>query len=282
MDDVRPPQTHSPRKSKSIANTHKESQPSKRDSDISFLERKFRSLTLRRASTTPTGPETIGELGLNLLHEPPECLVDFIFVHGLRGGSRKTWSASPSQAHYWPKEWLPADPDFRRVRIHSFGYNSDWMDRRENLLTIHEFGQSLMEEIQSSPSIRRSKNTPIVFIGHSMGGLVIKKACILSRENPAFLELGPRIHSIFFLATPHRGSDLAQILNNMLRALPTGNKPFLGSLEAGSETINSLNDQFRHVCSGMAIHSFIESVPMNLGPVGSSLVVTKQSATLGE
>ena len=225
--------------------------------------------------------DTIGDLGLNLLHEPAECLVDLVFVHGLRGGSRKTWSASPSIAHYWPKEWLPADPDFRHVRIHSFGYNSDWLDRRENLLDIHDFGQSLIEELQNSPQIRRDKNTRIVFIGHSMGGLVIKKACILAKENPSFHDLGLRIHSLYFLATPHRGSDLAQALNNMLKVLPTGSKPFLGSLERGSETINTLNDQFRYVCKGIAIHSFMESVPMSWG-TGSGLVVEKHSATLGD
>ena len=223
----------------------------------------------------------VGDLGLNLLYEPNECLIDFVFVHGLRGGSRKTWSASPNPAHYWPKEWLPADSDFKYVRIHSFGYNSDWLERRENLLNIHDFGQSLIEEIQASPSIRRDQNTRIVFIGHSMGGLVIKKACILSRENPSFHDLGDRIHSIYFLATPHRGSDLAQTLNNMVKAIPgSGSKPFVGSLERGSETINTLNDQFRHVCKRMALHSFIESVPMKF-VAGSALVVDKHSATLG-
>jgi hypothetical protein len=153
------------------------------------------------------------------------------------------------------------------------------------MLNIHDFGQSLMEEIRNSPDIRRTKSSRIVFIGHSMGGLVIKKACILSREDPAFYELGTRIHSIYFLATPHRGSDLAHTLNNLLKAMPTGNKPFIGSLERNSETINTLNDQFRHICKGLAIHSFTESVPTSVMVgsvvVSSFLVVDKQSATLG-
>ena len=32
-----------------------------------------------------------GDLGLQLLRSSPEPLVDIIFVHGLRGGSVKTW-----------------------------------------------------------------------------------------------------------------------------------------------------------------------------------------------
>ncbi|KAH7370025.1 hypothetical protein BKA65DRAFT_487549 [Rhexocercosporidium sp. MPI-PUGE-AT-0058] len=250
----------------------------KRPSDFSFLERKFRSLNLRRTASE-TAVESIGDLGLNLLHEPSDCNVDFVFVHGLRGGSRKTWSASTSPAHYWPKEWLPADPEFRHVRIHSFGYNSDWLDTRENLLTIHDFGQSLIEEIYNTLG-RGATNTPIVFIGHSMGGLVIKKACILSRENPVYNNVGARIHSIYFLATPHRGSDLAQTLNKILKAMPSGPKPFVGSLARGSEAITVISDQFRHVSIGISIHSFIESIPTNWG-FGSGLIVDKHSASLG-
>ena len=113
-----------------------------------------------------------------------------------------------------------------------------------------------------------------------MGGLVIKKACILAKENPAFHELGLRIHSIYFLATPHRGSNLAQTLHNLLKVTSNDNKPFVNNLERGSETINILNDQFRHACKGIAIHSFTESVPTDWG-IGSGLVVDKQSATLG-
>jgi hypothetical protein len=109
---------------------------------------------------------------------------------------------------------------------------------------------------------------------------VIKKACILSRENPVYNDIGARIHSIYFLATPHRGSDLARTLNKVLKATLTGSKPFVGSLERGSETINLLNEQFRHVCRNIAMHSFTESLPTNYG-VGSGLVVDMQSARLG-
>lgn len=101
-----------------------------------------------------------GPLGLNLLHDVAEPLIDFIFVHGLGGGSRKTWSISPDPKHYWPKEWLPLDPDFRHVRIHTFGYKADWDDRKESTLTVHDFARSLVGEVQCSPHIRGNKVSP--------------------------------------------------------------------------------------------------------------------------
>lgn len=157
-----------------------------------------------------------GSLGLNLLYSPSEPHVDFIFVHGLGGGSRKTWSKTSSIAHYWPQEWLPKDPAFKSVRVHSFGYDSDWAKGKENCLNIHHIGKSLLGELSTSPLLSNAK-TSVVLIGHSMGGLVIKKAHMLARQASGYETLCERLHTIFFLATPHRGSDSAKLLNNILQ-----------------------------------------------------------------
>lgn len=95
-----------------------------------------------------------GPLGLNLLFAPSEPLIDFVFVHGLGGGSRKTWSKTSNPYHYWPKEWLPRDADFKNVRIHAFGYNSDWNNRKGSVLDIRDFGHALLGELKNNPEIR--------------------------------------------------------------------------------------------------------------------------------
>ena len=92
-----------------------------------------------------------GPLGLNLLYSPSEPLIDFIFVHGLNGGSRKTWSHTKSVTHFWPQEWLPRDPSFKNVRLYSFGYNSNWAKGKNNAWNIHEFGKLLLGELSTSP-----------------------------------------------------------------------------------------------------------------------------------
>lgn len=214
------------------------------------------------------------------MFEPEEVLVDFVFVHGLRGGSRKTWSFSADPAYFWPKEWLPGDPDFKNVRIHTFGYHSNWGESKASDFNVHDFGQNLIEELHNSPTVGRSHDVPIVLIGHSMGGLVIKKAVILSRENPAYKTIGDRFHSLYFLATPHRGSDLAKALNNILRMVFKDTKAYVTNLERSSEAQQIISDSFRHYYSGIHIHSFLESIPMNFG-YGSALVVDRSSATLG-
>lgn len=119
-----------------------------------------KSSTLRSSSTASTerlgyAEDTKGSLGLNLLHSPTEPLAELIFVHGLGGGSRKTWAKTTDPYHYWPKEWLPKDPDFKNVRIHSFGYVADWGEKKDSILDISDFAHSLLGEIKDNPEIRR-------------------------------------------------------------------------------------------------------------------------------
>ncbi|KAI1116131.1 hypothetical protein F5Y14DRAFT_459627 [Nemania sp. NC0429] len=221
-----------------------------------------------------------GPLGLTTLHEPQEATpaVDIIFVHGLGGGSRKTWAKSVDPFHFWPKAWLPEDENFGDVRIHSFGYNADWTERRQSILNIHDFAQSLLGEIRNNPSIRRG-NTKLILVGHSMGGCVVKKAYILARQDITCKALAERIHSMFFLGTPHRGSDLASILQSML-TVAWGAKPFVNDLLPNSAVLAEINDTFRHYATDLRLWSFYETLPLKMMVV-SKLVVERHSATLG-
>jgi len=106
----------------------------------------------------------VGNYGLNLLYTPPVPLLELIFVHGLRGGSRKTWSHSSDPYSYWPKEWLPRDPEFKNARIYSFGYNSDWGERKDSLLGLQDFGKYLLSEMMNSPAIIQNGDVSLSYL----------------------------------------------------------------------------------------------------------------------
>ncbi|KAM5496349.1 hypothetical protein McanMca71_007853 [Microsporum canis] len=223
-------------------------------------------------------PEEIkGHLGLNLLRDVSESLVDFIFVHGLGGGSRKTWSLSPDPKHYWPREWLKQEPEFRHVRIHSFGYKADWAEVGGNVQGIHDFGISLLNAIDESPHIIRSR-TKIVFIAHSMGGIVVKKAYILARETLRLEGLADRIHSIYFLATPHQGSSMAEVLERILR-LSFSTKAFVSELSPTSKSTMDINHSFKPLTTQIELVSFYETLETKFGPA-SAMVIPRGSSYL--
>ena len=119
----------------------------------STSNRSFLSRTLsRRDGGTESSTDARGPFGLNTLYDPStSAIADLVFVHGLGGGSRSTWTKSGDPSLYWPQEWLPRDPGFQDVRIHSFGYDSNW--DKESTLNLHDFAKSLLGSIQDCPLI---------------------------------------------------------------------------------------------------------------------------------
>ena len=112
-----------------------------------------------------------------------------------------------------------------------------------------------------------------------MGGLVIKKAYILARQFTEYNTLAERVRTIFFLATPHRGADLASLLTKVLH-VTSGVRPFVQDLHRNSLATQSINDEFPQHCQNLQLFSFYETLPTNY-VVGKGLVVDKDLAILG-
>jgi hypothetical protein len=123
-----------------------------------------RVLSTRRRSSDQSVIDSKGALGLNLLYFPSEPLIDLVFVHGLGEGSTKTWCLAEDPSLFWPKAWLPREAAFRNVRVHSFGYNGDWMSTKGTPTSnIHDFGQSLLESLRTSPHLRATERVCVAF-----------------------------------------------------------------------------------------------------------------------
>lgn len=91
--------------------------------------------------------------------------------------------------------------------------------------------------------------------------------------------MASRFHSIYFLATPHRGSDQARTLSNILRIVYR-KKPYVNELQPSSEVLSSINDSFGHYAQSLQLWSFYETVQSSL-PGSKAIIVDKVSATLG-
>ncbi|KAF2969942.1 hypothetical protein GQX73_g3591 [Xylaria multiplex] len=234
-----------------------------------YLTRTDASNTAKNEQETPKGP-----LGLTTVFEPEgQVVADLIFVHGLNGGSRSTWSKSDDS--FWPQAWLPRDDAFHDVRIHTFGYPSGLS--RDSVLNIRDFAGNLLACVQHCPALTSSAPGPIIFVGHSMGGLVIKKAYILARQMLEYNELADRIHALFFLATPHQGAGIAQLLTRFLGL--AGPRPFVNDLHPQSLMLQVINEEFPRYSQSLQLFSFYETQSMYYG-VGKGLIVEKHCAVM--
>lgn len=82
------------------------------------------------------------------------------------------------------------------------------------------------------------------------------------QNDPKYEAIIKAVSAIIFLSTPHRGTNLAEALNRILQVSFRANPmKFIAELSAGSQTLQVLNDQFRHVAPRLEMVSFYETRP---------------------
>ncbi|XP_055372936.1 protein SERAC1 [Condylostylus longicornis] len=124
---------------------------------------------------------------------------------------------SEDYTHCWPMDWLPED--FPNVRILGIDYTSivtEWSAHYSKYCPC-EKGQGRIDE-RSTLLLKRlarsniGKDRPIVWVGHSMGGILTKNILLKSLEHSeeSFRRVAKSTKGIVFLGTPHRGSPLAK------------------------------------------------------------------------
>lgn len=90
----------------------------------------------------PETPAMFDSLGLNIVHDCSDPLVDLIFVHGLGGAPVKTWSWQRDPQNCW-LPWLGKEAEIGSCRIFTFGYNADFPGQHTRL-NILDFAKELL------------------------------------------------------------------------------------------------------------------------------------------
>ena len=102
----------------------------------------------------PTGSITTSDFGLQVLFVPTSSSnsltspVDIIFVHGLGGSAKGTWT-HPESNSFWPL-WLPKVHGLENARISVFGYDCAWKKiwTPNNVLNISDFADQLLNALR--------------------------------------------------------------------------------------------------------------------------------------
>lgn len=86
------------------------------------------------------------------------------------------------------------------------------------------------------------------------------------QNDPEYEPIIKAISAIIFLATPHRGANLVQALNLILKSTVVVNpKQYISELAKNSITLQRLNEQFRHAAPKLDIVSFYETQATFIG-----------------
>lgn len=113
-----------------------------------------------------------------LVPQPPEkeLCFDIIAIHGLNGHYEATWTDRTTGAN-WLRNPAFIATDIPNARVQSFGYNSISYFSRANA-NVEDFASELLASIKSSRRSKLESQRPIVFICHSLGGIVFKQVSV--------------------------------------------------------------------------------------------------------
>ncbi|KAL2815023.1 hypothetical protein BJX63DRAFT_431122 [Aspergillus granulosus] len=233
----------------------------------------------------------IKQFDLTLVYESPSPLVDIVFVHGLNGHPHRTWTSTKTGA-FWPVDLLPEVLDQSRVRILTYGYNANVTSFTDGASKdrILNHSETLAAKLAANRTIKKCSERPIIFVCHSLGGLVVKRALIYSRsvtnEKVEHLRsIYVSTYGILFLGTPHNGSEVAKwglLLQNICSAvLP---KKFMESspqlvkaLKTNNETLQNINSLFTDMIPRFHIYFFHETLSTDVKGT-RELIVDETSA----
>ncbi|XP_078131223.1 protein SERAC1 isoform X1 [Sander vitreus] len=237
--------------------------------------------------------------GVYILHPQTRCnqpiKADVLFIHGILGAAFKTWrqkdrnmleeeKEAESRDDYtecWPKSWLAADcPNLRVLSVEYDSHLSDWMAKcpaENQRKSLAYRSRELLKKLKLAGVGER----PVVWVAHSMGGLLVKKMLLDASEDPDMQGLLKNTKGIMFYSVPHHGTFMAEYSVNVRYLLFPSVE--VRELCKDSPALRNLNENFLNMAKEKEIKvlSFAETLPTNIGPMIKILVVPTQSANLG-
>ena len=205
---------------------------------------------------------------LDSIVSPENPDIDIIFVHGLNpkgsiNHARETWTTSTGIL--WPDTLFRQEVPTARILI--FGYNSSILSSASSA-NVTSHARTLCDRLKNKRLEQREIHRPILFIAHSLGGLLVKQALVEARIDPSYKCLKASTKGLAFFATPHRGGEgagVAEAAANVCSAF-TGQprNKLLESLKSKSLITELSSDQFRHQLNDYEVLSLIERRKMSV------------------
>ncbi|KAH3949938.1 hypothetical protein HBI56_098910 [Parastagonospora nodorum] len=232
--------------------------------------------------------------GLLELYRPENPTVDIVAVHGLNGHPLTTWTTEKTKK-LWLKDKELLPNNLKSARILTFGYNAAVaaLLGRTSSDRILQHAQTLIAELVADRELEDALQRPIIFICHSLGGIVVKRALAYSASRTS--KQVQHYHSIFvstygilFLGTPHNGSSkagLASMGSRMISALAPSklvdtSSQLADTLHEGSEALQNITDMFAPLMKNFRIYFFWEQEKTSLGTTLAYIVEENSAAPI--
>lgn len=202
----------------------------------------------------------------------------------------EAWTDSVTRI-LWLRDLLPSSLNVARVL--TFGYNASSKSfyGHRSADRIQQHAQTLVADLQADRALEDCLQRPIIFICHGLGGILVKKALAYSSTRTSqhiehLYSIFASTYAILFFGTPHQGTDKAQWLavahaeSPRHPALPRFDSQLLMATEKGSETLQSITEQFAPLMKQFHIFFFWEELESGEGSRRGYIVDENSAAPL--
>jgi Putative serine esterase (DUF676) len=212
----------------------------------------------------PQPAEKIGLFELAKGKHDDEKTIDVVAVHGLQGDSYQTWTHE--NGTMWLESILPDKIPY--ARIMTFGYNSIIAFSSSEAKLEDKSIELINRLTMKRSAVENGSTRPIVFVCHSLGGILVKKALILAHERSSdthYRNILDNTKGIAFLGVPHRGADAAWWFNfaaSSLKGATLGmstHTALVKDLQKASPTLATISKQFVDRGKSLKIYTFYET-----------------------
>ncbi|PCD23153.1 hypothetical protein AU210_014676 [Fusarium oxysporum f. sp. radicis-cucumerinum] len=168
--------------------------------------------------------------------------IDIIAVPGLGSHALGSWK-SPNSDDVWLRDFLPKDVP--NIRVLLYGYDTSLQGSLSNQ-SMEDLGGGFLEKLIAFRANDGTNRRPIIFIGHSLGGLLIKEALIRARKhrNNKDSDLSKASFGMLFFGVPNLGLRNDQ-LETFVRGQPNAALIHDLVVDSDSEPSTSLRRQAR-------------------------------------
>lgn len=152
-----------------------------------------------------------------------------------------------------------------------YGYNADVYSKKNDRSAsdnfIHHHSQTLITNLTLFRRSEGEFKNPIIWVCHSLGGILVKKALLYSNDLRAedhedYRSIYVSTYGLIFLGTPHTGSDGAKwglVLQAMsdaivLKRFFDSESVLLKTLKRDNETLSNINSHFLDIYQRFKIH----------------------------
>ena len=194
-----------------------------------------------------------------VVRQSPRAKVALVYVHGVTGDMVGTWTASNGKTFFD----LVNENDATKGKADAFVFGFPSYLFRAGSFDIREAANRLHLQLKTQGLL---DYPAIVFVAHSMGGLVVMRELLTNRD------ILPKVPVVVFYATPMEGALIAAIgkefsPNSALAQMTPAD---------GNALLQSLSDEWQSITGGARPHV---RCAYKKTPVGPAMIVPWASAT---